>query len=1564
MNHVITDRIDGVRSLYSPEFEHDACGVGFIAQISGKRSNQVLRYALQSLCRLAHRGAIDADAKTGDGAGVMTQLPYKIFAPEVVRLGHKLFSESDLGVGMMFLPHDNAYAQARAKAITEEVLEKRGLFLFGWREVPINIGLLGDKAASTLPRIEQVLIGRPHGMGDDEYERRLFLARNEIEKRAADDQIRHFYIPSFSHRVINYKGLLVSPSLEKFYKDLQSPEFETALCVYHQRYSTNTFPTWPLGQPFRMLAHNGEINTRRGNVNWMGAREAELEANFWGADVDLLKPIIQPGGSDSAELDNALEALVMSGRGVLHAMTMLVPPAWRNDKAMTPELRAFYEYHRCFNEPWDGPAALVFTDGLTVGACLDRNGLRPSRYKVLDNGIVSLGSEVGTIEFDDAHVVEKGRLAPGEMIAVDTARGILLRDTEIKAELSRRRPYGDWLKRHLLRLEELTSADPRQPNEPLDLVSNTQKQLAFGYSTEELDMILRPMVQSGAEPVGSMGDDTPLAVLSLQPRLLYTYFKQLFAQVTNPPIDPIREKLVMSLNLVLGWRRNLLAETPEHARLVQANSPILFPHELAALRELGGKGFPNISIDATWPLSEGDAGLEAAIDRICAEAEKAVLEGARVVVLTDASVDHDRVAVPMLLAVGAVHHHLIRTGKRMKTSIVCETGEARDVHQVACLIGFGASAICPYLAFETVREIVENIKVTAQQGVAKAGSDSEKLAKAQTALRDAETLDFTTAAKNFRKALEDGLLKIMSKMGISVLGSYHGAQIFEAIGLNEKVIEKCFHRTASQVSGIGFAEIARESLARHAHGFDTARLLAAVAAEPQGKTPAPQLHDAGYYRFRRAGERHAVSPPVIQSFHSFVKTGNPQDYQRYVEQVRAFQPISFKDMLELQPTKSGPIPIEEVEPVEEIRQRFTTAGMSLGALSREAHESLAIAMNRIGGKSNSGEGGEDPARFKHLPNGDSANSAIKQIASGRFGVTAAYLASAKEIEIKMAQGAKPGEGGQLPGHKVSGYIAKLRHTIPGVMLISPPPHHDIYSIEDLAQLIHDLKEVNPRAKVCVKLVAEAGVGTIAAGVAKAHADIVLISGHDGGTGASPLSSIKNAGAPWELGVAETQQVLMFNNLRNRIVLRTDGGMRTGDDIVKAAVLGAEEFNFGTAALIALGCVYVRQCHLNTCPVGIATQDEKLRAKFPGTPDRLVNFFDGVAQEVREILARLGVRRLTDLVGRTEFLRQREVAGHPKANTMDLRRLLVDVLAHDPTAPRHCTRERNDGPHGRPLDDIVLQDAKDAITDGVKMSLNYRVKNTNRSVGTKVSGEIGYQYGKEGLPEGTLTLNLEGSAGQSFGTFLASGLRLILTGEANDYVGKGMSGGEIVVRPPVVAKFAAHENSIIGNTCLYGATGGVLLANGRAGERFGVRNSGGVAVVEGVGDHGCEYMTGGTVVVLGPTGKNFGAGMTGGSAYVLDLEERFSEQFNPGLVVIDRLTDEDKVVLQQLIYRHLEATESQRAKEILGDWPRFAGHFWKVKPKPPIAKPLELKPVQMEQQGPIQVIDEKVTAVQP
>ncbi len=1481
--------------------EHDACGVGFVASISGTRTSEVLELGLTSICNLAHRGAIDADAKTGDGAGILTQLPHEIFKKEIEKLGHHLYKPSDLGVGVIFLPSRNAYAAARAREIIEYVVARRGLFLFGWRRVPIQEKVLGDKAADTLPGVFHLLVGRHEQMDDEAFERALFLARNEIEKQASEDEIPNFYIPSFSHRLISYKGLLVSPSLQKFYRDLVDPDYKTAICSFHQRYSTNTFPTWSLCQPFRMLAHNGEINTLRGNRNWMRAREAELEADFWGEDIDLLKPIIQANGSDSASLDNALEMMVMSGRDPLHAMTMLVPPAWRTDQTLTPELRAFYEYQRCIVEPWDGPAALVFTDGRTIGACLDRNGLRPARYVVTEDGLFIMGSEVGISEVPDSRIVRKGRVAPGEMIAIKTHEGRLLEDLEIKTELAARRPYKAWLDTHMVRLANQVSPGTDQPSPEIDILSLTQQQVAFGYTTEELDMVLKPMAVKGEEGVGSMGDDTPLAVLSLQPRLLYTYFKQLFAQVTNPPIDSIREKLVMSTVMQLGWRKNLFAETPEHCKLIQIDSPVLFENEFQALKRMTDPAFKAATLSVLWPVEEGPAGLKSAVDRLRSEAVEAIDQRAHLLILSDRGVDHAHPAVPMLLALAAVHHHLVRQGKRMKVSLLCETGEARDTHQLACLIGYGASGVFPYIGIETIAEMLEKGQI--------------------------KDLTLPEALHNYRKALDKGILKIMSKMGISVLASYHGAQIFEALGISSQLIEECFYGTPTQIEGIGYHEIAAETLARHSQAYGQA------VPQETPQEPPLSLADPGYYRFRRAGETHAITPPVIKNFHTFVKTGHPEDYKNYVEAVKSVAPIALRDLLEFVQSPRGPIPVEKVEPIEDIRRRFTTAGMSLGALSPEAHECLAIAMNRIGGKSNSGEGGEDEERFHRRPDGDSANSAIKQVASGRFGVHAAYLASAKEIEIKMAQGAKPGEGGQLPGHKVNGLIARLRHSMPGVTLISPPPHHDIYSIEDLAQLIYDLKQVNPRARVCVKLVSEAGVGTIAAGVAKAHADIILISGHEGGTGASPLSSIKHAGGPWEIGLAEAHQILMLNGLRNRVTLRTDGGLKTGADIIYATILGAEEYNFGTIALIAAGCVYVRQCHLNTCPVGVATQDEKLRAKFKGKPEQIIHFFDAVAEETRQLLAWLGVRSINDLVGRVAHLRQREVPGHPKANTISLDRVLCDVSKGDATEVLRCTRERNDAPNDRELDDLILQDAKDAITECEPVRLSYKIKNTHRNIGTKVSGEIGYQYGSTGLPEGTIDVQLFGSAGQSFGTLLASGLRLDLTGEANDYVGKGMSGGEIIVKPPADRAFVAHENSIIGNTVLYGATGGILFACGRAGERFCVRNSGGTAIVEGVGDHGCEYMTNGLAIILGRTGRNFGAGMTGGQAFVLDLEGHFPEAINPELITISRVElKEDEDLLHDYVAKHAEKTGSERAHELLANWAKNVMLFWKVTPK--------------------------------
>ena len=1494
MNHSLPHHQSGA-SLYDPANEHDACGVGMVAKISGQRSNEILRIGLRSICSLMHRGALDADARTGDGAGISTQIPYKLFKPVVEKLGHQLYRDSDLGVGVMYLPGDNEYAKARAKAITEEVIAKRGLCFFGWREVPTNKQILGTKALMTLPDIEQVLVGRPWGMGDDDYERRLFLARNEIEDRAAADKIEAFYIPSFSHRVIVYKGLLVSSSLEKFFPDLSNPSYETALCVYHQRYSTNTFPTWPLAHPFRMMAHNGEINTVRGNRNWTQARESELKADFWGPDIDLLKPIIQPGGSDSASLDNVLEILTMSGRSILHAMTMLVPPAWHRDKELSPELAAFYEYHTCLCEPWDGPAALVFTDGITIGACLDRNGLRPARYQITDDGIFSLGSEMGVDGLDQDTIIEKGRLAPGEMIAIDTAAGVLLRDREIKADLATRHNYRKMVDDHFVRVPRAKAEQLGIPAGELDILDLTQRQVSFGYTSEELDMIFKPMIKDGAEAVGSMGDDTPLAVLSLRPRLLYTYFSQLFAQVTNPPIDPIRERLVMSLFTTLGWRRNLLSETPEHAAQVSIDSPILFNEELEAVRAVGGD-HKAATLSTLWKAASGASGLAPAVRELTKAAEKAVDEGARILILSDKGVDHENLAIPAMLAVGAVHHHLRRVGKRMRASFICETGEARDVHQMACLIGYGVSGINPYLAIETIREMIEKGSVE---------------------------VDFATAQMNYKKALQNGILKIMSKMGISVVSSYRGAQIFEATGISSKLIEECFTGTPSQIEGIGFEEIARESLTRHELAY------AAAVPNESGKPGELQLGDPGYYRIRRGGELHAVTPPVIKNFHTFVRTNKTEDYKAYVDSVMASTPHSLRNLLECVALPSGPVPIDEVESIEEIRRRFTTAGMSLGALSPEAHEMLAIAMNRIGGKSNSGEGGEDPRRFKRLENGDWANSAIKQIASGRFGVSAAYLASAKEIEIKMAQGAKPGEGGQLPGHKVSVYIAKLRHAVPGVTLISPPPHHDIYSIEDLAQLIYDLKQVNPRARVTVKLVAEAGVGTIAAGVAKAHADIILVSGHEGGTGASPLSSVKHAGGAWELGVAETHQVLLLNGLRNRVTLRTDGGMRSGEDIIHATLLGAEEYNFGTAALIAMGCVYVRQCHLNTCPVGVATLDDRLRAKFKGKAENVVNFFNAVAEEVREILAQLGYRSLIEVVGRSDLLRQ-VGRGARYLDDLDLNPLLTRADGGREVA--HCTVEgRNEVPDT--LDAQMIRDAQPLFTHREKMQLQYSVRNTHRAVGTRLAAMITRKYGMAGLQPDTVTVRLRGSAGQSLGAFAVRGVKLEVFGDANDYVGKGLSGGTIVVKPTISSPLVPEHNAIIGNTVLYGATAGKLFACGTAGERFAVRNSGADAVVEGLGSNGCEYMTGGTAVVLGNVGVNFGAGMTGGMAFVYDPADVFALKVNPETVAWQRLDHPHwEAILKSMIEEHVAETKSPLGARLLNDWAREAEKFWQIVPK--------------------------------
>jgi len=1495
-------------SLYNSKFEHDACGVGFVANTNGKKERRILDHALEALCNLAHRGALDADAKTGDGAGVLIQLPQPFFQAEAARISNQDALEDEIAVGFVFLPAKRKKQALHCLELLEKATEEFGMKVLGWRDVPTNSKCLGDKAITTLPSMKQILVARADGWDNDTFERHLFLARKVAGQRALDEGIEDFYVVSFSSQTIVYKGLFNAPQLAQFFPDLQSPLFETSLAVFHQRYSTNTFPTWRLAHPYRTMAHNGEINTFLGNRNWTRAREQEITSPIWGENIKHLRQMIQPESSDSAALDNALEILRLSGRNILHSVLMLAPEAWEKMDDMDQDVRDFYRYHACLNEPWDGPAAVVFTDGRYVGATLDRNGLRPARYKLYKDGLIVFGSEAGMVELDEKDIQSKGRLGPGKIMAIDTVEGRLMDNDEVKKTVAGQQPYGSWCEENMVNLRD--HAQPIQSSEkPINILDLRLQKIAFGWDAEELDVIFRPMLTSGAEAVGSMGDDTPLSVLSKKPRLLYSYFKQLFAQVTNPAIDSIREKIVMSLSTCMGHRRSWLEESPQHASLVRLDTPFLLEYELAALANMDHPHVNAQTFPCHFPAGgDGDA-LLSSLKGVCQKASEAVDQGCTVIILSDRGTDENKVPIPMLLAVGAIHHHLIREGKRLKASIVCETGEARDVHHFACLVGCGASAVNPYVAIDLIRQWAEDGSL------------------------DGVTID--EAIANYRTAIENGMLKIMAKMGISTMSSYRGGQVFEAVGLSDEVIEECFFGTTSQIGGLGFDHIATDSNRRHQQGY--------------GNPEEAALDEGGNYKVLpgERGELHAYNKKVVQTMHKFLRNQDRESFQTYLETAEKREPIHLRDLFQF---KSGlePIPLEKVEPIENIRQRFTTAAMSMGALSPEAHECLAIAMNRIGGKSNSGEGGEDAERFTPRENGDNACSAIKQVASGRFGVTPEYLASAQEIEIKVAQGAKPGEGGQLPGHKVTPLIATLRHSTPGVPLISPPPHHDIYSIEDLSQLIYDLKQVNPHAKVCVKLVACAGVGTVAAGVAKAFADVILISGNDGGTGASPQSSIKNAGVPFELGIAEAHQTLMLNDLRSRVVLRTDGCLKTGLDIVMGALLGAEEFNFGTAALIAAGCAMFRVCHLNTCPVGVATQRDDLRLKFRGKPENVVAFFDAVAEEVREIMASLGIRKFNDLVGRTELLDVRpadqfDESIRSKVAALKMNRLLWQA-DETGTMPRIHTRERNERFGDSSLDDRVLNDAKYALQGKGKVKLSYKINNICRNIGTQVSGVIGYTYGDTGLPEGSVDLTLTGSAGQSFGTFLAKGIVLRLFGEANDYVGKGMNGGEIIVRPQDGVSFDWSKNVIIGNTCLYGATGGRLFVAGTAGERFGVRNSGSVSVVEGVGDHGCEYMTGGVTVVLGDTGRNFAAGMSGGIAYVYDENDQFSNRYNHSMVDIERLTEsEDVEMLKQLVQDHLDRTTSPKAAALLQHWDSELARFWKVVPHPPEAKPAS-KPV--------------------
>jgi glutamate synthase domain-containing protein 2/glutamate synthase domain-containing protein 1/glutamate synthase domain-containing protein 3 len=1473
--------------LYRPEFEHDSCGTGFVADKSGKRTHRTLQQGLTAVVSLTHRGAVDADAKTGDGAGVMTQIPYGVLKPALKKAGVRLEDESELGVGMVFLSRRSRRERDASREIIDTAISKQHLSNWGWRKVPVDKSVLGDKAALNEPVIEQVLIGRPPGMDGDEYERRLYLARRQTEYFA---QLRGFddlYIASMSHRTVVYKGMFVGQQLGRYYKDLHNPKYESAIVVYHQRYSTNTFPSWELAQPFRFVAHNGEINTLKGNVNWVSARERGLDSEVWNGRLGELGSTVDDSGSDSSQFDNTLDFYVQSGRTLPHALMLMVPEAFEHVPLMNEDIRAFYRFHECISEPWDGPSALTFSDGRIVGAALDRNGLRPARYKVTKDGLVVMASEVGVLGLDDADVVEKGRLGPGQMLVVDTETGEIKRDSVVKHEVAGRAEYRTWVEDGLVAFnhEDTVHNEPRRGDELKHCM------LGFGYSKESVETVLQPMIETGKEPLGSMGDDTPIAVLSTRRRSLYSYFKQLFAQVTNPPIDHLREELVMSLTTYLGSRRSVIDETPDHVKLVALKSPFLTPCELDQIRENPPDYLVPVTLPARFKVSEGAQGLETALRSLAQSVAEVVRTGHNVVILSHADVDAEWAPIPMLLAVGAVHHHLIRQGRRMQTSLIAETDDAYEVHHCASLIGYGAEAVVPRLAFDVAIDSVDAGRVM--------------------------NTDHTQAIHQYRHALEGGLLKMMSKMGISTVSSYRGAKIFEALGLHRDVVAECFTNTPSRIGGVTYNRIASDTLTVHAKGFPT--------------DEAVDLVEEGTYRYRKGLEYHAHNPQVFKSLHKAVREGGDDHFKSYIETVESRPPTNIRDLLDLVPLGSA-VPLDEVEPAKEIAKRFVSAAMSYGALSKESHELLAIAMNRIGGKSNSGEGGEDPDRFTRDENGDLRSSMIKQIASGRFGVTPEYLASAKQLEIKMAQGSKPGEGGQLPGTKVSEDIARVRHSVAGVTLISPPPHHDIYSIEDLAQLIYDLKHVNSRARISVKLVSEAGIGTVSAGVAKAYADVIHISGADGGTGASPLSSIKHAGLPWELGLAEAQQTLMMNGLRSRVLLRVDGGFQTGRDVVIGAMLGAEEYGFGTAALVASGCVMARQCHLNTCPVGVATQREDLRKRFPGKPEHVVAFMMGVAEHVRELLASLGARSLTDIIGRMDMLRVGDIPTGNDWEHLDFREILA---IPDPTwhAPRYRTRDRNNRAELDSLDDTMLQDARDAIRgrEG-PVTFEYPIRNVHRAVGTKVAGAIAYEHGDAGLADGTIEFGFSGTAGQSFGAFCINGLRLSLVGEANDYVGKGMHGGEIVIRPPEGAGFVAADNVLIGNTCMYGATGGVMYIAGRAGERFAVRNSGGTAVIEGVGDHGCEYMTGGSVIVLGPTGRNFAAGMTGGTAYVYDRDNSFPDMYNPQLVDISRVSDiNDVSELRTAVERHFEQTDSVMASSILDTWDDKVTKFWKVVP---------------------------------
>jgi len=1469
--------------LYDPAFERDACGVAFVATMTGVPSNDIVAKAITALRNLDHRGASGAEPNSGDGAGILIQVP-DAFLRAVV--GFDLPAAGSYAVGLAFLPDDTA-TERHSMAAIERIAEEEDLVVLGWRDVPTNREIVGTTAASTMPRFRQLFVSPRHRVGDPmQLERMVYCLRKRAEREA------DAYFASLSSRTLVYKGMLTTGQLDRFFPDLADPRVASALGLVHSRFSTNTFPSWSLSHPYRLIAHNGEINTVRGNRNWMHAREAQLNSDLLPGDIRRILPICTEGASDSASFDEVVELLHLGGRSLPHSVLMMIPEAWENHDEMDPARRAFYEYHATLMEPWDGPANVSFTDGTLIGAVLDRNGLRPGRFWVTDDGLVVLGSEAGVLDIDPARIVRKGRLQPGRMFLVDTAAGRIIEDDEIKSELAAQAPYSDWLRAGIVHLEEL----PEREHVVHTAKSVARRQQTFGYTEEELRILLTPMARNAMEALGSMGTDTPIAVLSDRPRLLFDYFAQLFAQVTNPPLDAIREEIVTSLSSLVGPEGNLLEETPAHCRQVLLPFPVIDNDELAKLEQINADGdapgFSGVTIRGLYRVADGGPGLRKRLGEICAEVDRHIAGGKRFIVLSDRDSDADWAPIPSLLLCSAVHHHLVRRKSRTQVGLIVEAGDVREVHHVALLIGYGAAAVNPYLAMESVEDLVRRGVIT--------GITPEK------------------AVRNLVKALGKGVLKVMSKMGVSTVASYRGAQIFEAIGLSHSLVDQYFTGTTSKLGGVGLSTLAEEVARRHA-----------LAYPPNGIPPAHRtLPVGGEYQWRREGEPHLFDPETVFRLQHSTRSGRMDIFRQYTQKVddQSERLMTLRGLFRFRDGARPPIPIEEVEPISEIVRRFSTGAMSYGSISKEAHETLAIAMNRLGAKSNTGEGGEDPERYIPLPNGDLKRSAIKQVASGRFGVTSEYLVNADDIQIKMAQGAKPGEGGQLPGHKVYPWVAKTRHSTPGVGLISPPPHHDIYSIEDLAQLIHDLKNANDAARIHVKLVAEVGVGTVAAGVSKAHADVILISGHDGGTGASPLTSLKHAGAPWELGLAETQQTLLLNRLRDRVVLQTDGQLKTGRDVVVAALLGAEEFGFSTAPLVVMGCVMMRVCHLDTCPVGVATQNPELRARFTGRPEFVVTFFEYIAQEVREYLAQLGFRTLDEAIGHTEMLDTRAAVTHWKASGLDLAPILA-ITEIAPGESRHCTVAQDHGLH-KALDRELIALCRPALDSGEPVRAQLPIRNVNRTVGTMLGAEVSRRHGGAGLPDGTIDLTLLGSAGQSFGAFLPAGITLRLEGDANDYLAKGLSGGRLVVRPDRAAPFRAEEQIIAGNVIGYGATSGEVFLRGRVGERFAVRNSGATLVVEGVGDHGCEYMTGGRVVVLGETGRNFAAGMSGGIAYVLDLAP---QRVNLDMVALEPLGPDDHDWLTYILRRHVEETASPVAEALLADGPAGLARFSKIMP---------------------------------